>query len=348
MDVMTKDWHDVQIVSSKAFEIHEWTHTWTIVNFGKSFTEVFSNCFDSAMNTKWRMSANSRHLPNGSRSFGFYIQNGNHNDKDVLSFVTFIKCSVFITNVYGKDVKFGTKEICLQNNFTKVFELYFDPIADLKFGFVCGQRLTLVLKLEIRGQKTFMKDEIEQKELIPSKFISSDKIVAMGTHCNRKWRLKSNSKAKMIFLVKDRTFFVNRRQITTNCKMISRMVSAHSESDTFRLHGISPETFEEVLHFLNFGKARDLKQQAANLLTAADDIGFDRLREVCIEFIGSNLSVDNVIKYLKLAKTRGLYSLLKKVLVFVDKNYDQLKDKKDWTQNFDLILKVGQNFLSQK
>jgi hypothetical protein len=319
--------------SSRVYEFYESTYRWIIENFEEQNEEIFSPVFDSAFNTKWQLSINSRQLNNGNQSFSLYIQ-GLKSEK-WNKWVKSTKCNLYVINKDNKELKIGEKQLCLMNSINKIFECEKHFIIDETIGLINCRKLTLILKIVIKKP-----DFKTNKNLFEP---NVDFVVPKFGLFNF-----DDNNSRITFVVNDKKFSVNKTLLSSYSSVFAQLFVDNKDLDSYHIKDISDDVFEEVVHFINTGSVHNLKQFQIELMITSNKYGLKELEDICLNSIAEDLTANNVVKILKISNTYGIDSLTKKALVFIDKHYNEMQKTIDWKQNFGFVLRVGKNFVANK
>uniref|UniRef100_A0A8D8ACS8 Speckle-type POZ protein-like A n=2 Tax=Culex pipiens TaxID=7175 RepID=A0A8D8ACS8_CULPI len=125
--------------------------------------------------------------------------------------------------------------------------------------------------------------------------------------------------------------------------MFKHTEMAESQQKRVVIHDIEPHVFEEVLRFIYTDTVQGLDKLAHELLAAADKYALDRLRNMCEECLGKNLSVETVTKTLHLADLYHAKQLHQLAVQFIAKNIKSMQTH-DWkdllTNNADVAAEM--------
>ncbi|XP_039437790.1 speckle-type POZ protein-like isoform X3 [Culex pipiens pallens] len=125
--------------------------------------------------------------------------------------------------------------------------------------------------------------------------------------------------------------------------MFKHTEMAESQQKRVVIQDIEPHVFEEVLRFIYTDTVQGLDKLAHELLAAADKYALDRLRNMCEECLGKNLSVETVTKTLHLADLYHAKQLHQLAVQFIAKNIKSMQTH-DWkdllTNNADVAAEM--------
>ena len=88
--------------------------------------------------------------------------------------------------------------------------------------------------------------------------------------------------------------------------------------------------FEVFLCYLYSGEVDQLDEMCLDLFTAADKYDVQPLREICIQHMAKNISVDNAVDMLALADRHSVESVKSLALQFIKFNFADFVKTKFW------------------
>ena len=94
---------------------------------------------------------------------------------------------------------------------------------------------------------------------------------------------------------------------------------------------IDSKVFELFLRYRYSGEIDKLDEMVSDLLAAADKYDVQPLREICIQHMASNISVDNAADILVLAERHSIDSTKSLALQFINKNVLNVSTTDAWT-----------------
>ena len=102
--------------------------------------------------------------------------------------------------------------------------------------------------------------------------------------------------------------------------------------DRVEIKDIDADTFNEMIIFIYSGKAKNLQQNAASLLMAAEKYDLMELKQKCEVSLSHDLDIDNVLDTLVLADLYRASNLRDLALKFVADNRKIIMSQKEWRE----------------
>ena len=97
------------------------------------------------------------------------------------------------------------------------------------------------------------------------------------------------------------------------------------------IEDIDSDVFELFLRYLYTGQVDQLDEKLTDIFPVADKYDVQPLREICIQHMAKNISVDNAVDVLLLAERHSVESIKSKTLQFINKNVVKILMTDDWT-----------------
>jgi speckle-type POZ protein len=95
---------------------------------------------------------------------------------------------------------------------------------------------------------------------------------------------------------------------------------------------IGEDVMLQLLRFLYGEKILKLDQVAERLLVVAEKYEMNQLKDICFDFLITDLNAENVLDYLKLAYLTNLEKLKKKSIDFIARNKKSIIDREEWNK----------------
>ena len=102
-------------------------------------------------------------------------------------------------------------------------------------------------------------------------------------------------------------------------------------SSEVSIQNISFEIMEKILEFVYGNEVRISKRNAQDLFEASNYLQILPLQYCCVEFMKSNISVENVLDYWSFAERYNLTDFLQKCKIFVQENFSILSKRTEFT-----------------
>jgi speckle-type POZ protein len=99
----------------------------------------------------------------------------------------------------------------------------------------------------------------------------------------------------------------------------------------FKIEGIDRDVFKEFLRFLYSGQVEHLDEVCFDLFAAADKYEVQPLREICIQHIGTIITVDNAVDILVFADGYGVENLKLQAQKFIENNIANVVKTDAWS-----------------
>ena len=97
------------------------------------------------------------------------------------------------------------------------------------------------------------------------------------------------------------------------------------------IEDIDSDVFDVFLRFLYSGQVEHLDEIYFDLLAAADKYDVQPLRELCLQHMAENISVDNAVEVMARAERHSIDSIKSKTLQFINKNVLNVSTTETWT-----------------
>ena len=102
------------------------------------------------------------------------------------------------------------------------------------------------------------------------------------------------------------------------------------EDNYVNIEDMDSDVFEVFLRYLYSGQVDKLEEMFTVLLAAADKYDVQPLREICIQHMAKNISVDNAVDMLALADRHSVESVKSLALQFIKFNFTDFVKTKFW------------------
>lgn len=116
-------------------------------------------------------------------------------------------------------------------------------------------------------------------------------------------------------------------------KFFEKILQSAAENQRIELQYIDPAAFNEIIRYMYTGKSPDLSYEVAKKIYRAGEIcNTGCLRELCVEFLTVNLTVDNACECLALAedddfKEKVVRFIIDKDIPFLDEYWKPFCDE---------------------
>jgi hypothetical protein len=102
------------------------------------------------------------------------------------------------------------------------------------------------------------------------------------------------------------------------CLKMLTIKMEEAETNVVKVDDFDSTTMRKLLRFIYCGEVQDLKENAKNLIYAAEKYEVNQLKEMCIEELAANVSEENVIETLAIAdQVSGTEKLIQKCIPVV-------------------------------
>ena len=112
--------------------------------------------------------------------------------------------------------------------------------------------------------------------------------------------------------------------------MFKKDTKEHLDS-CVNIEDMDSDVFEVFLHFIYTNQVDELDEMYLDLLAVADKYDVQPLREICIQHMAKNISLDNAVEVLALAERHSIESIKSKTLQFINKNVLNVSTTDAWT-----------------
>jgi len=102
------------------------------------------------------------------------------------------------------------------------------------------------------------------------------------------------------------------------------------EDNYVNIEDIDSDIFDVFLRFLYSGQVDQLAEICLDLLVAADKYDVQPLREICIQHMATNISVDNAVEVLALAERHSVEPIKSLALQFIKTNFANVVESDSW------------------
>ncbi|BFZ17104.1 hypothetical protein BsWGS_20143 [Bradybaena similaris] len=139
--------------------------------------------------------------------------------------------------------------------------------------------------------------------------------------------------------------YAHRCIMSARCVVFKAMLAEKSNSDEkdvpYVLPDVSPAIFLAMLEFIYTNCVTLSPNTATDLLATALEYGLDGLRDLCVDYLVSNVSISNACNVLQSAVTYNQNDLKEKAIVFIEDNTaDVVKSKSFQEINEDSLVAI--------
>ncbi|KAI6231211.1 Speckle-type POZ protein A-like protein [Aphelenchoides besseyi] len=136
--------------------------------------------------------------------------------------------------------------------------------------------------------------------------------------------------------VGDSTFNVHKLVICTQSAVFKSMFKhelSEKKSNIVDIKDVDEEVVETMLRYLYSGKVENMEQVASRLLSLSDQYQLDGLTTMCMNALGKNLTLENIIERLQLlAHPEHLNAFKMPVFEFVKENFASIRELSTWEE----------------
>lgn len=195
-----------------------------------------------------------------------------------------------------------------------------DFLVDEKHGILSDDKLTIACEVTVQPSA----DEGAHSQIEISVALEYPYRIEV---CDDFEKLFENGTASDVTLTADnKEFHVHKSVLMARCPVFRAMfahdILRENDNTIVNIEGIKCEIFEELLRFIYAGKVNEIEKIAVDLLVAADKYAVQGLKIMCENLVCEGLTVNNVLKYLRLANTNNARMLKSHAISFITLNWD--------------------------
>jgi speckle-type POZ protein len=101
---------------------------------------------------------------------------------------------------------------------------------------------------------------------------------------------------------------------------------------SINIDDMEPEVFEQMLRFMYTGEAPELQEFAEDLFVAAEKYQLKFLKEECEQHLSTDISIDNAVRRLLLARDHSSSTLMESSLQFLSKHQEEIWTRPEWEE----------------
>ncbi|XP_034484363.1 protein roadkill-like [Drosophila innubila] len=140
--------------------------------------------------------------------------------------------------------------------------------------------------------------------------------------------------------------------LSARSKVFAAMFKHPMKENTENCVAISDFSYDVVMKLLRFiytGEVNNLQEMSTDLMAAADKYELNRLKAICAEFMGDNLSIETAPIVLKASDLYNMKDLKSEAIKFIKSNIPEVTETSNW---MDLVttdkLLILESFIDQK
>ncbi|CAG5118785.1 unnamed protein product [Candidula unifasciata] len=142
--------------------------------------------------------------------------------------------------------------------------------------------------------------------------------------------------------------YAHRCIMSARCAVFKAMLAEKNNSDEkdvpYVLPDVSPSIFLAMLEFIYTNCVTLSPNTATDLLATALEYGLDGLRDLCVDYLVTNLSVSNACDVMQSAVTYNQNDLKEKAIVFIEDNTAEIVKSKSFQEiNEDALVAILQS-----
>lgn len=145
--------------------------------------------------------------------------------------------------------------------------------------------------------------------------------------------LATSDMSDVVISVGEKSFKVHRIILAARSPVFGAMFKhdlAENITNTINITDIEPDVIEQVIHYLYSGRCSRIEELAADILPVADKYDLKGLKELCEEFLRSNITAENVVRYLILADMHTAKVLKVEAIEYISKNSKDVLKSLSW------------------
>lgn len=198
--------------------------------------------------------------------------------------------------------------------------------ADQVFAAVADHhKLTVVCKLRFDTDARTLKRKEENEAETPCR-------VDM---CNDYEKLLEEGMCSDVIIIADGKKFNVHKTILMARSPVFRAMFEHNMKENVEkaveIKDVKCDVLKELLRFMYAGKVNGIEVMAEDLLIVAEKYSVQGLKVVCEQFLSENLTVDNVLVYLRLADMNNAMALKSGAIQFFASNSEDIVDTPEFT-----------------
>lgn len=173
------------------------------------------------------------------------------------------------------------------------------------------------------------------------KSVSKPESLSNLQHLMKKFLIEAPS-SDICFEVESQTILAHKWWLTQKSKYFMNMFSSgmsEAQASKIQITDMKAETFKAFLEFLYSDHVQLNDNLALELLQQADKYSVPMLKEACEKYLAENLTLDNYVMVGKTAELVDAVSLREAVVSYIGKNMKNLKQRKDFEEISDHLLR---------
>lgn len=146
--------------------------------------------------------------------------------------------------------------------------------------------------------------------------------------------LANNSLTDVTLNIKGKELQAHKAILTTMSPVFEIMFNegyTEHRDNYIKIEDVDSDVFEEFLRFLYSGQVEHLDEVCFDLFAAADKYEVQPLREICIQHIGTIITVDNAVDILVFADGYGVENLKLQAQKFIENNIANVVKTDAWS-----------------
>ena len=135
------------------------------------------------------------------------------------------------------------------------------------------------------------------------------------------------------FLVKGKLFRAHKNILASRSEVFTAMFKNkmnESLTSSVKIKDIEPKIFEQMLYFIYTDEVDLKKNTVFKLFAAAHKYNVKKLKQICIEKIYENLSINNVLETLQFVELYSISELQERTLEFLTVHLTELQNSKEF------------------
>lgn len=326
--------------SSTDTSIHKKEHIWTISHYSfqdarkkKLRSSTFTSDFDGMNTCTWYLTLKPRGAPKGDDFISLYLKLDPSSEcKNVYAKLRFsimnseqIETHHLETSIHKYAIGDNGKSLIFRrdNKFLKrnvLFNAKDELLPNDKLTIFCQITYSQVIFTNSYHQS----DSITHQPSPPNNRLSKD----------FESLLNNKDFADVIISVDGVEYQALKAVLAARSSVFSAMFKTNGMQESVKnrieITDISQNVLEEMLRYIYTGNVNNLHELADELFEAADKYDLDELKEMCLNFMSSNLSVDTAAKTLILADLHHADELKSKTMNYIVMNACKVMCTEGW------------------
>ncbi|OXU31885.1 hypothetical protein TSAR_010005 [Trichomalopsis sarcophagae] len=141
------------------------------------------------------------------------------------------------------------------------------------------------------------------------------------------------------FVVEGKAIYANKVILISRSSVFSAMFRnrmKEAQEGAVEITDVEYNVMLETLRFVYAGKVNEIEKFSKSLLATADKYDLGGLKEICTDYLCTNMSVESVVEYLSLADLHNVQRLREKAIKFIIDNGNAMVNRPEFDSIVDL------------